>query len=109
MDAQKNGSKCGFCKNITKYKCINCHSSACNKCTLFEENEEATGWQIGVSVGYCIDCQLTLGVSAKSLMKDINAHSTTANSEDFEEESEYFKLPPPLETNRYRYEYTFVY
>ena len=89
MDARTRGMKCGFCEKITKYKCMHCQLPACNRCTMFEEDEGATGWKAGESVGYCNDCQLTYS-------------PTTVNSDVFEsldEERERLTPSPLPETN----------
>ena len=37
----------------TKYKCLRCELTICNKCSVFEENEDVEGWTAGKSVAYC--------------------------------------------------------
>ena len=69
---------------------MHCELPACNRCTMFEEDEGATGWKAGESVGYCNDCQLTYS-------------PTTVNSDVFEsldEERERLTPSPLPETNR---------
>ena len=40
------------CFATTKYSCLHCAMPICNKCSVFEENEEASGWAAGKRVGY---------------------------------------------------------
>ncbi len=54
----KEQSFCITCGDVTKYVCIQCSTSVCNRCSRFEENEECKGWIAGKSVGYCLDCNI---------------------------------------------------
>ena len=39
----------------TKYKCLKCEMPACNKCSVFKQNEDVEGWTAGKRVAYsCI-------------------------------------------------------
>ena len=39
--------KCYSCFMDTKYKCLRCELPICNKCSVFEENEDVEGWTAG--------------------------------------------------------------
>ena len=54
--ACKKDDCCSVCNTQTNYKCIQCSGTVCNRCTVFEENEEVDGWQEMKSVGYSINC-----------------------------------------------------
>ena len=41
--------------DTTKYTCLKCSNSVCNRCSVFQE-EETPGWQAGKSVAFCIAC-----------------------------------------------------
>ena len=41
---------CFSCFMNTKYKCLRCELAICNKCSVFEENEDVEGWTAGKSV-----------------------------------------------------------
>ena len=43
-----------------------CSDATCNRCVVFEEDEEVKGWRAGISVGYCNGCDLNLGEMASS-------------------------------------------
>ena len=47
---------CSSCFDSTKYSCIKCKIPICNKCSVFEEDEDFPGWLAGKSVGYCEPC-----------------------------------------------------
>ena len=38
---------CYSCFMDTKYKCLRCELPICNKCSVFEENEDVEGWTAG--------------------------------------------------------------
>ena len=57
---------CISCFATTKYNCLHCEMSICNKCSVFEDNEEAPGWTAGKSVGHCEACIKELGGKQKS-------------------------------------------
>ena len=82
----------------TKCKCIKCHSQACNRCTTFEDDEEAVGWQMGVAVGYCIDCQLDYVNDTTKICGERSIDSPTI--ETFREDRECLTPSTLLETNR---------
>ena len=44
---------CCSCFMDTKYECLRCKIPICNKCSVFEENEDGEGWGAGRSVAYC--------------------------------------------------------
>lgn len=54
MDNSKN--MCSSCFTNTKYVCIECRIPICNKCSIFEINEDTGGWTAGRSVGLCEPC-----------------------------------------------------
>ena len=90
---------CTLCKKYTKYKCIKCQSPACNRFTTFEDDEEAVGWQMGVSVGYCIDCQMDY---VNDTTKDkVSMNTTTVDPENVGEDRESLTPSPSLGTSRY--------
>ena len=35
---------CSSCFCVTKYTCLKCEMSLCNKCSIFEANEDTTGF-----------------------------------------------------------------
>ena len=47
---------CSSCSDLTKYICIDCAVPICNKCSVFEKDEDIEGWQAGKSVGRCSTC-----------------------------------------------------
>ena len=48
---------CYSCFATTKYSCIKCGHSVCNRCSVFKDDEGTPGWVAGKSVGYCISCE----------------------------------------------------
>ena len=40
----------------TKYKCLRCELPICNKCSVFEVNEDVEGWTTIKNVAYCEAC-----------------------------------------------------
>ena len=40
----------------TKYKCLRCELPICNKCSVFELNENVEGYTAGKNVAYCEAC-----------------------------------------------------
>ena len=54
---------CFSCFATTKYSCIKCGHSVCNRCSVFQEDEETPGWVAGKSVGYCIPCEKEEGAT----------------------------------------------
>lgn len=54
VDDSKN--MCSFCFINIKYVCIECRISICNKCFIFEINEDIGGWTVGRFVGFCELC-----------------------------------------------------
>ena len=61
---------------ITKYHCLHCEISICNKCSVFEDNEEAPGWTAGKSVGHCEACIKELGGKQKSSIAEKPRHNS---------------------------------
>lgn len=57
MNRQK-GDFCVVCESKTKYKCITCLIRCCNRCSIYEENEEVERWHIGMCAGYCNGCDM---------------------------------------------------
>ena len=51
---------CFSCFMNTKYKCLRCELPICNKCSVFEENEDVEGWIAGKSAAYCEVCDRDL-------------------------------------------------
>ena len=47
---------CYSCFATTKYSCIKCAYPVCNRCSVFEDDEETPGWVAGKSVGFCFAC-----------------------------------------------------
>ena len=47
---------CCICSCSTKYRCISCQVSLCNRCSIAEIDEANAGWITGQQVGYCTDC-----------------------------------------------------
>ena len=47
---------CCICSCSTKYRCISCQISLCNRCSIAELDETNAGWIPGQQVGYCTDC-----------------------------------------------------
>ena len=49
---------CSLCFCVTKCKCLKCEMSICNKCSIFETNEDTPGWVhvAGKRVGFCEPC-----------------------------------------------------
>ena len=43
---------CSSCFNSTKYCCLYCGIALCNKCAVFEENEDTPGWTAGKENSY---------------------------------------------------------
>lgn len=50
------GKSCDVCASTTKYQCLRCSIAICNNCSIFEENEDVSGWKPGKAVGYCDGC-----------------------------------------------------
>ena len=63
--ADKGVDMCSSCFADTKYVCIDCRMPICNKCSIFENDEETDGWTAGRSVGHCQPC-----FNAKKLLED---------------------------------------
>lgn len=57
---------CFSCFATTKYSCIKCGHSVCNRCSVFKDEEKTPGWKAGVSVGFCIACDKEEATSANS-------------------------------------------
>ena len=57
--------------------------SVCNRCSKCEENEECDGWEMGKSVGYCIDCQLfgAENVNKDEIIANASHSDRTTNSD----------------------------
>ena len=51
---------CSSCFDSTRYCCLHCQMAICNKCSVFEENEDTGGWVAGKSVSYCEPCSKEL-------------------------------------------------
>ena len=51
---------CFSCFMNTKYKRLRCELPICNKCSVFEENEDVEGRTAGKSVAYCEACDRDL-------------------------------------------------
>ena len=66
---------CYSCFATTKYSCIKCGHSVCNRCSVFKDDEGTPGWVAGKSVGYCISCEKEEGASTN------NGQEEKANSE----------------------------
>lgn len=64
---------CSFCFATTKYSCLHCAMPICNKCSVFEDNEEASGWAAGKRVGYCEPCNEQLGRGHKPITEENQA------------------------------------
>ena len=54
--SQPVDDRCCVCFGETNYICLKCDLPVCNKCSTSENNEEAVGWMMGRSVGYCSAC-----------------------------------------------------
>ena len=57
---------CYSCFATTKYSCIKCGHSVCNRCSVFKDDEGTPGWVAGKSVGYCISCEKEEGASTNN-------------------------------------------
>ena len=81
-DANVVGSSlCISCLQLTSYSCISCPMVICNKCSVFESDEETEGWVAQKSVGYCRFC--------------FEEKQTTASEEPRS------PMPPPISRKRY--------
>ena len=58
---------CHSCFMDTKYKCLRCELPICNKCSVFEENEDVERWTAGKSVAYREPCDRNLERSTPGL------------------------------------------
>ena len=56
MAAVEDTNMCGSCFAPTKYICLSCANAFCMRCSVFEEDEEKSGWKAGRSVAYCEAC-----------------------------------------------------
>ena len=65
---------CFSCFATTKYSCIKCGHSVCNRCSVFQEDEETPGWVAGKSVGYCIPCEKEEGASKTVSTKNLSVN-----------------------------------
>ena len=75
---------CYSCFVDTKYKSLRCElPSICNKCSLFEENEDVEGWTAGKSVAYCEACDRVLKRATPGLT--LSEEQTIGNSRSNEE------------------------
>ena len=54
--ADNSEDMCSSCFANTKYICIVCRIPICNKCSVFENNEDTDFWTAGKSVGHCELC-----------------------------------------------------
>lgn len=63
--ADNSEDMCSSCFANTKYVCIECRMPICNKCSIFENNEDTVGWTAGTSVGHCEPC-----FKAKKLLEE---------------------------------------
>ena len=54
--SQPVDDRCCVCLDETNYICLKCDLPVCNKCSTYENNEEAVGWMMGRSIGYCSAC-----------------------------------------------------
>ena len=72
---------CSSCRDKTQHidVYILYNSPTCNRCAVFEEDEEVNGWRAGISVGYCNGCDLNLGEMASS-EKLYGTEASTMNS-----------------------------
>ena len=88
---------CNFCQKETKYKCITCNSPVCNRCSLFQDDEETIGWEAGVSVGYCPNCEGNSTTDKHPVESpEMENHSNPYNSNTFYAESRETSTPSPL-------------
>ena len=79
MDARGN-EHCLSCEELTKYKCLICNLPTCNRCCLPEADEDVDGWCMGLSVGYCNNCNLNIQRKAKdTVMVASSSSNTTPN------------------------------
>ena len=91
---------CLCCGEITKYKCIACNLPVCNRCTVFEGNEETDGWCSGISVGYCNDCQMDFSVNEKTKVIE-NLRQKAADCNDLDEACKSVTSSPSPEETRF--------
>ena len=65
---------CMSCFDNTKYFCLICQDPICNKCSIFERDEQTSGWIAGKSVGYCDPChnEFQQGAKAKGTKQSSN-------------------------------------
>ena len=47
---------CSSCFCVTRYTCLKCEKPICDKCSIFEANEDTPGWVAGKRVGFCEPC-----------------------------------------------------
>ena len=70
VTSSSKANMCSSCFSMTKYKCLKSKIPICINCSIFEEDENSTGWMAGRSVGYCEPCH-----GAKDAMKPVNMHN----------------------------------
>ena len=73
---------CSVCFDQTNYICLICDMPICNKCSVYEYNEETKGWLMGISVGYCMACKKPEAREGESLAKRriVDEHGATVSS-----------------------------
>ena len=59
---------CCSCFMDMKYECLRCNIPICNKCSVFEENEDVEEWRAGRSVAYCEASDRELKRATQGLM-----------------------------------------
>ena len=69
---------CSSCFCSTKYTCLKCEMSICNKCSIFEANEDTPGWVAGKRVGFCEPC----AKDRKAECNTLHAYAEKRKSED---------------------------
>ena len=78
--AFESAGACWNCKQETKYRCLTCDVSTCNKsdnCSVYA-SEETPGWKAGASVAYCITCYKKEKHSCDTLRKESIVDRTAA-------------------------------
>ena len=73
IQGENDQNTCSSCFATTKYSCLHCAMPICNKCSVFENNEEASRWTASKLVGYREPCNEELGCGSKPITEENQA------------------------------------
>ena len=64
---------CSVCFSATKYSCLRCEIPICNKCSIFEQDEDHQGWVAGKRVAFCEPCAREVGKNVTNTENHVNS------------------------------------